>query len=106
MVRRIVLLSMLAGLAVAATASPAAATVTIGQMGTPDPGGCAVNNDWVQLVVTSGPSYVVPGNGTITAWSTVAKASPGMSMKMKVYRSAGGSSYMVVGHAGPEPLSS
>jgi hypothetical protein len=105
MIRRIGLLSVLAGFAVAANASTAAATVTIGQMGTPDPGGCAPNNDWVQLVVASGPSYVVPGNGTITAWSTVAKASPGLSMKMKIYRPAGGTSYTVVGHAGPESLS-
>jgi hypothetical protein len=105
MIRRIGLLSVLAGFAVAANASPAAATVTIGQIGTPDPGGCAPNNDWVQLVVASGPSYVVPGNGTITSWSTVAKASPGLSMKMKIYRPAGGTSYTVVGHAGPETLS-
>jgi hypothetical protein len=105
MIRRIGLFSVLAGLAIAANASPAAATLTIGQTGTPDPGGCAPNNDWVQLVVVSGPSYVVPGNGTITSWSTVAKPSPGLSMKMKIYRPAGGTSYTVVGHAGPEPLS-
>lgn len=53
-----------------AAASPAAASVTIGQIG--NPGGCVAGFDDIQASVTSGNSYVVPGTGKITSWRTYA----------------------------------
>jgi hypothetical protein len=83
-------------------APSASGSVTIGQVGPPV--GCAPDNDWAQLTVTSGTSYVVPETGSLTSWSTVANAMAGMSMSMKVFRPAGGTNYTVVGHAGSENL--
>jgi hypothetical protein len=86
--------------------SPAAASVTIGQLA---PGaaaaGCNQENDWVQPTVTSGNSYVVPGAGTITSWSTNAAAGAGRMLAMKIFRKTGDPNvYAVVGHGGPYPL--
>ena len=66
-----------------AGAPPAAASVTIGQLapGTPtgfaDPSGTL---DILQPAVTSGNTYVAPGNGTITSWSHNAAAGAGQIM--------------------------
>jgi hypothetical protein len=98
---RIVALAAWAVLFLIATQS-ASASVSIGHLGTST--GCAPTNDWVPLTVTSGPSYGVPGNGTITSWSTMANGTPDMFMSMKIYRPAGGTNYTVVGHAGPKIL--
>jgi hypothetical protein len=102
-VRRCSLASLLAVAALITTsASPAGAAVTIGQT-TPNALTCADNRDRLQLSVTSGNSYVVPSNGTITSWSTDATPGGGL-LAMKVYRSSGGSLYTVVGHEGPRAL--
>jgi len=90
-----------------AGAPPAAASVTIGQLapGTPtgfaDPSGTL---DILQPAVTSGNTYVAPGNGTITSWSHNAAAGAGQMMTFKVFRPVSGSTYAVVGHDGPRPL--
>src|SRR5215210_4031737 len=90
-----------------AGASPAAASVTIGQLapGTPmgfaDPSGTL---DVAQPTPTSGNSYAAPGLGTITSWSHNAAAFAGQTMTFKVFRQVTGSTYTVIGHDGPRSL--
>ncbi len=60
--------------------------------------------DVVQLPVTSGNTYAVPGAGRITSWSHNANLLAG-TLTMKVFRKvADPATYMVVGHDGPRPL--
>jgi hypothetical protein len=77
----------------AATAQ--AAQVTIGQVGTPL-GNCQTTYDFAQRTIGAGNSYVVPGFGTITGWTT-AGMDAGDQMTMKVYRRLGESTLQVVG---------
>jgi hypothetical protein len=92
------------GLIALASASPAAASVTIGQLADPGAGNCEPGADFVQLGVNSGNQYVVPGTGTITSWTTQASADGGR-LELKVFRKlADPASFQVVGHAGPETL--
>jgi hypothetical protein len=90
-----------------AGASPSAASVTIGQLapGTPtgfaDPSGTL---DILQPTVTSGNTFVAPGNGTITSWSHNAAAGAGQMMTFKIFRPVSGTTYTVIGHDGPRPL--
>jgi hypothetical protein len=92
----------------AASASPAAASITIGQLapGSPPPGFADPSGtlDIAQPTVTSGNTYVVPGNGTITSWSHNAAAPAGQELTFKVFRQVTGLTYMVVGHDGPRTL--
>jgi hypothetical protein len=104
--KRLAVAASLAALSLAASASPTAASVTIGQLA---PGaataGCNQENDWVQPTVTSGNSYVVPGAGTITSWSTNAAAGSGRMLAIKIFRKTGDPNvYTVIGHDGPYPL--
>jgi hypothetical protein len=97
----------LAALSLAAGASPAGASVTIGQTA-PTITSCVAVRDFLQPTVTSGNTYVVPALPpasalVITSWSTQANAGGGM-LAMKVYRPLGGTMYMAVGHDGPRPL--
>jgi hypothetical protein len=104
--RRFSLVSVVAvALSLSAAVSPASASVTIGQIATPD-GFCnpVPASDYAQPSVTSGNSYVVKGAGTITSWSHIAAAGMGQQMKMKVFRPIGGLTYTVVGQDGPQPL--
>jgi hypothetical protein len=90
----------IAALSLAARASGAGAAVTLGQLapGSPPGADCSVS-DFAQLTVTSGNGYVVPGNGTVTSWSTNASADVGQTYAMKVFRKvANPAVYMVVGH--------
>src|SRR5262245_644141 len=101
--RRSSLASVVSVAALMACASPAMPSVTIGQIAlTPGPI-CSTTVDRVQPVVSSGNTYSVPANGTITSWSTNAGPMPGQ-LKMKVFRPVGGDSYRVVGHDGPRDL--
>jgi hypothetical protein len=85
-----------------ATCSSATASVTIGQVADPNAGNCNAGTEFVQLGVTSGNTYVVPGNGTITSWTMQAGADAG-ELTMKIFRKlADPALYQVVGHAGPE----
>lgn len=94
----------LAVVVLAASASPALSSVTIGQfVSAPQP--CADNNDWAQVSVASGNQYMVPRDGTITSWSTIAGAGAGQTMTMKIWRPVFGSTYTLVGHDGPRTLS-
>ena len=102
--RKIVGAAFLTALSLAASASSATASVTIGQL-VPAAVGCAPNNDWAQLSVGSGTPYVVPGNGTITSWSHSAGAGAGQTMTMKIWRQVvAGTTYTAVGHDGPRAL--
>ena len=105
--RRIALAASLAGFSLAASASPASAAVTIGQL---DPGvpttTCATQDfDGLQASITSGTSYLVPAAGTLTSWSHNARAASGQQLTMKVFRKvADPATYQVVGHDGPRNL--
>jgi len=77
-------------------APSASATVTLGQIAAPTLMNTA--SEAVQPVVTTGNTYVVPGDGTIVSWSTIepATGSPGKA-KLKIYRKvANPGTYMVV----------
>jgi hypothetical protein len=78
-------------------ASPAAAD-TLGQLAT-ESNGCTPA-DMLQPAVSSGPSYVVPGPGTITSWSTQAFGSQSPQLlTFKVFRpTAEALTYQVIGH--------
>jgi hypothetical protein len=97
----------LAALSLAAGASPAKASVTLGQLSSnPESVFCGTSAvDFAQATVTSGNPYVVPGAGTITSWSHNARSGANQTLTMKVFRKlADPSTYMVVGHDGPRPL--
>jgi hypothetical protein len=94
-------LGILATLSLTLGAS-AGASVTIGQVGDPKAGNCDAGVDFVQLGVSSGNQYVVPGNGTITSW-TVEPGGDRGTLTMKVFRKLGDPArFQVVGHAGPQ----
>jgi hypothetical protein len=86
-------------------ATPAAASVTLGQLA-PTPAGTTVSGyDFAQLTVSSGNSYTVPQNGTITSWSTNAMSGGGQTLTMKVFRKVVDPAfYKVVGLDGPRNL--
>jgi hypothetical protein len=97
----------LVAVSLAASASPAAASVTIGQLApTTPPATCTTNPvDAVQATVISGNPYVVPGTGTITSWSHNAGNATGQELTMKIFRKlAEPSFYAAVGHDGPHGL--
>jgi hypothetical protein len=94
----------LAAVVLAASASPAAGSVTIGQSADPNAGNCDAGVDFVQLSATSGNRYAVPGTGTISSWTTQAGAEGG-SLELKVFRKVSDpADFRVVGHAGPQRL--
>ena len=87
----------------------AAASITVGQLapGSPPPGFADPSGtlDIAQPTVTSGNTYVVPGNGTITSWSHNAAAPAGQELTFeKSSGSCSGLTYTAVGHDGPRPL--
>jgi len=109
LMKRFSLAIVAAALAVMASASPAAASVTIGQLA---PGVAPIDEcnlgpfDAVQPTVTSGNTYVVPptvgtASWVVTSWSHNASATANQSLSMKLYRPAGGVSYTVIGQDGP-----
>jgi hypothetical protein len=105
LVRRFSLASVVVALSLAASASPATASVTVGQTAQSPPVSSNTGDsfDLLQATVVSGNGYVVPTNGTLTSWSTYANASGGM-LAMKIYRPLGGNTYMAVAHDGPRAL--
>ena len=84
-----------------------AAPVTIGQLAPNNPPDTCNRGpvDVLQSSVASGASYVVPpGYTRITSWSTNAGAGAGQTFELKVFRLVSGTTYLVVGHDGPHPL--
>lgn len=97
-------LGVLAALMLAASVSIAVASVTVGQVADPNAGNCDAGVDFVQLGATSGNAYVVPGNGTITSWTTQAGADGG-ALALKVFRKVGDpASFQAVGHSDRQRL--
>jgi hypothetical protein len=93
---------VLAALPLTVGASSAGASVTIGQLPDPNAGNCDAGVDFVQLGVSSGNQYVVPGAGTITSWTVAAGGDRG-TLTMKIFRKLGDPArFQVVGHAGPQ----
>ncbi len=93
----------LAAVAIAslAAAGAARASVTIGQLAPGSPPASICNTGPVDLFnpTTGGNSYVIPGAGTITSWSTSAGPGAGQMLKMKIFRKvADPMDYRVVGH--------
>jgi hypothetical protein len=84
--------------------TPAAASVTVGQLGKPFQDYTA-DFDWIQPTVSSGNSYVAPATGTITSWSHNAAPGPNQTLTMKLFRKvADPATYVAVAHDGPRPL--
>lgn len=104
--RRLALLVSLAALSLAASLTPAWAAQTIGQHAPSDFGDACVdsNADALTPTVTSGTSYVVPGEGRITSWTTYATDNLGQQMSMKIFRQVSGNTYLAVAHDGPHAL--
>ncbi len=89
-----------------AVASPAAASVTIGQLasGTPT-ANCTISGlDYLQPSVTGGTLYVARQAGTITSWSTNSSGA-GATYVLKVFRrTTDPESFQVVAHSQPHVL--
>lgn len=106
--RSAIALGSLVAVALLSTSAPAWGSVSIGQTPLSTPAAtCTTQLDLVQPSVTSATRYVVPSTiaqGTITQWSHRAAAGSGQQLTFKVYRSAGGPNYQVVGHDGPRDL--
>ena len=103
-----VLLAAISGILLALP-TPAAASITLGQLAPDTTSLSSCNNgwDWVQPTVISGNSYVVPELGAITSWSTTAPTGPGQNLAFKIFRrvtSAPGNTYAVTAQDGPHPL--
>jgi hypothetical protein len=104
-VRRLAIL--LAGLLALLGASPAHASITLGQLA---PSGATTttcgptSGSYTQPTVTSGRSYVVPATGRITSWSTAAVSGANQEMSLKIFRPLGGADYLALSHDGPRPL--
>lgn len=90
-------LAFLGAWSLTGAASPAVASVTVGQTAVPS-GLCAADFDRLVPADGSGNSYVVPATGTITSWSHIAIGAPSQTLTMKLFRPLGGTTYMVVGH--------
>ncbi len=111
--KRLGVAACLTALSLAASASSAAASVTIGQLAPANPPvTCVISPfDLVQPTVASGNSYTVPALPpasalVVSSWSHNAAAGAGQMLTMKVFRKvADPNTYQVVGHDGPRPLS-
>jgi len=75
-------------------AGVAFASVILGQTAPPS-GSCGVSDDLLQPTTTAN-SYVAPGGGTITSWSTYGPAAGSGSAKLKVFRKVSATRYSVV----------
>src|SRR4051812_44972476 len=93
-VARLSLASLVACVALAASASTAGAAVTIGQTFTGDVGWGGLGT--IVQSTSPGNSYVVPSDGVITTWSFQAPAE-GAPLKLKIVRPAGGDDFTTVG---------
>jgi Ca2+-binding RTX toxin-like protein len=106
LMRRCWLASLAAVASLAIPSAAGAATTTIGQLAPSPEATCNANVfDQLQASVTSGTSYAVPADGTITSWSHNAVAGSDHQLKFKVFRKlAGENEYQVVAHDGPRDL--
>jgi hypothetical protein len=88
-------------------ASVANASVTVGQLVTPN-AGCGGAITILQTGVASGASYTVPSDGVITSWSVQDASLPITGLKLKVGRLVSGNQYSIVAEsaAGPQTANS
>jgi hypothetical protein len=88
-----------------AAASPAQASVTIGQLPTAAPSPrCTVDADYLQPSVTGGNLYIARQAGTITSWSTNSFNS-GATYAFKVFRRTSDPDvFQVIAHSEPHSL--
>jgi len=104
---RAALLALCGASMLLAMGSTASAQITVGQLA---PAGAPFNcnygtpYDELQTSVAAGNSYVAPGAGILTSWSTQVGTEPGQELGMKVYRPVGPGTYLVVGQDGPRAL--
>jgi len=77
-------------------ASAARASVTVGQLFTPDTD-CNTPGTGLQTAVTDGNSYTVPSAGVITSWSWDAGANTVPNLVFKVARHVSGDDYTITG---------
>jgi hypothetical protein len=107
------LLRVIGALAIAGLlqgAPSASGSVTIGQLAPASATleACSSEWDFLDPTVTSGNSYVLPGTGTVTSWSTAAGPGASQQMAMKIFRHVTDPVhpyiYRAVGHDGPHPL--
>jgi hypothetical protein len=84
-------------------AAPATAATTVGQLFTPVDG-CGGPITAIQTGAASGASYTIPSPGVITSWTFQEGSAIVPGLKLKVGRSAGGTSYTIIGEsvAGPQ----
>lgn len=89
---------------VAVFATPASASVTLGQLAT-TPSGTTTGVDFIQLGVSSGTSYQVQEAGNIVSWSHNAGSGASQKLTMKVFRKTRDPNFFkVVGLDGPRDL--
>jgi hypothetical protein len=106
--RRTIALALcaLAAIALSSSATPAAGSVALGQLPSGPTTSCDEGYDWVQDPFA--PTYVVPGNGTITSWSHLAAPGAGQTIKLKIWHASlsphSGFHFLAVGHDGPRTL--
>jgi Ca2+-binding RTX toxin-like protein len=100
LVRRCSLASLVAVAALFAAPGGAGAATPIGQAFTPSIG-CAAST-FIQST-SPGGSYTAPLSGVITSWSYQADAAPPSQLRLKVARSVGGNSFLVVGQSDLQP---
>lgn len=104
--------SSLAAISLIVTASPAAASETIGRLAPAPSVSCTgTTTDWIEPTVMSGIGYVVPTlpnapSLVISSWSHNAAPSPATgALTFKAFRKvADPATYTVVGHDGPRDL--
>ena len=96
--KRLGLVASVASLSLLAIASPAAATVTVGQIDSGTPTSCSNSFEFVQRS-TPDNSYVMPATGVITSWTHRSQSGLGQMPTLKIYRKvAEPARYQVVGH--------
>jgi hypothetical protein len=97
--RRTLAIALTTGLMGVIFAVSAGAATTVGETFTPT-APCNVNSTFIQTV-SPGDAYVLPFSGVVTSWSFDAPASP-PTVKLKIFRPAGGSNYTGVGDSAVE----
>jgi hypothetical protein len=98
---RLARITVLAVSVLAVSGASASASVTLGQLAATPSGAAPTGVDFAQLGVSSGNVYTVPGNGTITSWSTNSIAGA-QTLTMKIFRKVSDPAfYRAVGHDGP-----
>jgi hypothetical protein len=101
---RVCAAALLTGLLSAGFGSPAAASVTLGELAPGVPTSCSASFDFLQLS-SPGNTYAMPAAGVVTSWTHKSQVGMGQEPTLKVFRKTGDPmSYAVVGHDGPHPI--